>query len=70
MRILGLTEDELNKEYLAKLPAIRQDIADGGALNISGTPTYFVNGVRLPSAVIPVEYFRLAIELELEKAAP
>jgi uncharacterized membrane protein len=70
MRILGLTEDELNKEYLAKLPAIRQDIADGGALNISGTPTYFINGVRLPSAVIPVEYFRLAIELELEKAAP
>ena len=68
-RILGISEAELDREYLQRLPAIRQDIADGGALNITGTPTYFINGVRLPSAVIPVEYFRLAIELELEKAA-
>jgi protein-disulfide isomerase len=67
-RILGITETELDREYLQKLPAIRQDVADGGALNITGTPTYFINGVRLPSAIIPVEYFRLAIELELEKA--
>jgi protein-disulfide isomerase len=67
-RILEISETELDREYLRKLPAIRQDIADGGALNISGTPTYFINGVRLPSAIIPVEYFRLAIELELEKA--
>jgi uncharacterized membrane protein len=67
-RILEISETELDREYLRKLPAIRQDIADGGALNISGTPTYFINGVRLPSAIIPVEYFRSAVELELEKA--
>jgi protein-disulfide isomerase len=68
-RILEISETELDREYLRKLPAIRQDVADGGALNITGTPTYFINGVRLPNAVIPVEYFRIAIELELEKAA-
>jgi protein-disulfide isomerase len=68
-RILGLSPAEFDREYLARLPAIRQDIADGAALQITGTPTYFINGVRLPSPIIPVEYFRLAIELELEQNA-
>lgn len=68
-RILGMSEPEFDREYLQRLPAIRQDIANGAALQISGTPTYFINGVRLPGALIPVEYFQLAIELELAKAA-
>jgi uncharacterized membrane protein len=69
-RILGMSPAEFDREYLARLPAIRQDIADGAALQITGTPTYFINGVRLTPAIIPVEYFRLAIELELERNAP
>jgi uncharacterized membrane protein/protein-disulfide isomerase len=67
-RILGLTGPEFDSEYAKYLPAIRQDVADGVALNITGTPTYFINGVRMPEALMPVQSFTLAIELELEKA--
>jgi uncharacterized membrane protein len=39
MRILGLSGSEFDAEYTKYLPAIRQDVADGYALNITGTPT-------------------------------
>jgi len=53
------------------MPAIQGDIADGQALNISGTPTYFVNGVRAQTATgfLPPQVLELAIQLELEKAS-
>ncbi len=62
-RILGVTDFE--REYARRLPDIRRDIADGTALNISQTPTYFVNGVRLPGGMTP-DYFELALMLEIE----
>jgi uncharacterized membrane protein/protein-disulfide isomerase len=64
-KMLGITD--FDREYAAKLAAIRADIADGGVLNINGTPTYFINGVRLPGAIRP-EYFEMAIDIELKKA--
>ena len=65
---LGVTDFE--KEYAAKLPEIQRDVADGGALRVISTPTYFVNGVRAetPNGWLPAYYFELAIRLELEKA--
>jgi uncharacterized membrane protein/protein-disulfide isomerase len=70
MRILGITGPEFDKAYTEYLPAIRQDVADGFALNIRGTPTYFINGVRMPEALMPIESFTLAIEIELSKHQP
>lgn len=64
-RILGVKDFE--KEYNAKLPDIRRDVADGGALSIRSTPTLFINGVRI-EALMPPAYFELAIQLELNKA--
>jgi protein-disulfide isomerase/uncharacterized membrane protein len=63
-KILGISD--FDQQYQQKLPDIRRDVADGVALGISGTPTYFINGVRLPS--MPPAYFELAIQLELNKA--
>lgn len=63
-RILGVTD--FDAEYTKKLPDIRRDIADGGVLGINSTPTFFVNGVRLPSTMMP-EYLDLAIRLEMKK---
>lgn len=63
-KILGVKD--FDREYALKLPAIRADIADGGALGINGTPTYFVNGVRLAGLLRP-EQFEMAISLELQK---
>ena len=65
-RILGVTD--FAKEYAAKLPDIRRDAADGGALKIDGTPTLFINGVRVGGRVLmPAQLFELAITLELNK---
>ena len=65
-KILGVTD--FDKEYALKLPEIRRDVADGGVLRIESTPTYFINGVRLPG-LIATEYFELAINLELNRAS-
>jgi len=65
-KILGISD--FDRQYQQQLPAIRRDIADGVALGINGTPTYFMNGVRLPGNM-PPPYFELAIQLELNKAA-
>ena len=64
-KILGVTD--FDREYNLKLPDIRRDIADGGALSIKSTPTLFINGVRI-EALMPPQYFELAIELELKNA--
>jgi len=64
-KILGISD--FDQQYQQKLPDIRRDIADGVALGISGTPTFFINGVRLYQTM-PQAYFELAIQLELNKA--
>lgn len=57
--------------YQEKLPGIRSDVADGAALNVNSTPTYFINGVRAQTEQgwLPAPYFDLAIKIELERAA-
>jgi vitamin-K-epoxide reductase (warfarin-sensitive) len=67
-RIAGITniEDETAKHT----PGIKKDTADGGALQINQTPTFYINGVKLPTdAWLNVEFFDLAIQLELKRAA-
>jgi len=67
-RILGFTD--FDQRYVAKLPDIKKDVADGAALRINGTPTLFINGVRVVSqGLMPASYFEQAIQFELNKAA-
>jgi len=68
-KLLGI--QNFDREFAARLPAIKRDVADGGALKVTQTPTYFVNGVRAQTAEgwLPPHYFELAIKLELDKAA-
>jgi uncharacterized membrane protein/protein-disulfide isomerase len=68
-KLIGV--QNFDREYASRLPDIKRDVADGGALNVSRTPTYFVNGVAAQTAQgwLPPHYFSLAIKLELEKAA-
>jgi protein-disulfide isomerase len=68
-KLLGIKD--FAREYAARLPDIKRDVADGGALRVNQTPTYFVNGVRAQTADgwLPAHYFGLAIKLELQKAS-
>jgi uncharacterized membrane protein len=61
---------DFDREYSAKLEEIRRDVADGGALQVQSTPTFFVNGIRAVAngTFLPRAYFDLAIKLELERA--
>lgn len=66
--LLGPTD--FDAAYARLLPAIRQDTADGRALSVNSTPTYFVNGVRAqtPQGWLGPQLFELALKIELEKA--
>jgi protein-disulfide isomerase len=69
IRILGLDPAAFDREAAARMPAVKKDIADGAALEVQATPTYFINGVRLPTtSMLAPEYFELAIELEIKRA--
>jgi hypothetical protein len=63
--VTGLTN--FSEQFPQALEGIRQDVSDGVALRIGGTPTYFINGVRV-TFNLPPAYFKLAIEHELKKA--
>ena len=45
---------------------VQKDLADGQAAQVSGTPTFFINGTPLVGAQ-PFESFKTAIEAELAK---
>ena len=51
--------------YAATLELVKADVAQGQQLKISGTPTFFVNGMRLPG--LRGEYFDAAIAWELKR---
>ena len=64
-RIAGVTD--FSARYPAILRDVQRDIAAGGALRVGSTPTYFINGVRIAGQLIPPDWFRKALELELQK---
>jgi len=64
-RIAGVTD--FTARYPEVVREVQRDVAAGGALRVSSTPTYFINGVRIAGQLIPPGWFRRAIELELQK---
>ena len=51
----------------ATLELVKADVAQGAQLQISGTPTFFVNGMRLPG--LRAEFFDAAIAWELKRVS-
>ena len=64
-RIAGITD--FDARYPAVLRDVQIDIASGGANRVGSTPTYFINGVRIAGQLIPADWFKKAIELEIAK---
>jgi protein-disulfide isomerase len=76
--LLGLKPGDFDREFGLKLQALRQDVADGVAVRVQVTPTYYVNGIKTTAPMnpdgsggynLPAEYLDLAIRLELTKPA-
>jgi hypothetical protein len=64
--IAGITDME--PRYQAILALVRADIDTGHQLGVIGTPTHFINGVRLPP--LPTQDFETAVRHELTAATP
>ena len=66
-RAVGLNQEEFEKKR--KDPAlerrIRQDLSDGRRAGVRGTPTVFINGIRLRDRSL--KGFQAAIDKQLEK---
>jgi uncharacterized membrane protein/protein-disulfide isomerase len=56
---------DFDARYASTLELVKADIAQGAQLKISGTPTFFLNGMRLPG--LRAEFFDAAIAWELRR---
>jgi protein-disulfide isomerase len=58
---------DFDARYPKTLDLVRADIAQGVQLDVKGTPTFFMNGIRLPN--LRGEFFEAAVEWELRRLA-
>ncbi|MGE3402726.1 MAG: vitamin K epoxide reductase family protein [Vicinamibacterales bacterium] len=65
-QVAQIAPAEFDAQYPQLLDAIRADAKIGRDLNISGTPTFFVNGIKVPS--LRAVYFDALIASELKRA--
>ncbi len=64
-RDVGGVQD-LDARYAATLGLVRADTQQGAQLKVTGTPTFFLNGIRLPG--LRPEFFDAAIAWELRRS--
>jgi protein-disulfide isomerase len=58
---------DFDARYSKTLELVRGDIAQGVQLGVRGTPTFFMNGIRLPN--LRAEFFEAAVQWELRRVA-
>lgn len=63
-RMIGGVTD-FDARYARTLDLVKADIAQGVQLRVEGTPTFFMNGIRLPG--LRAEFFDAAIAWELKR---
>jgi protein-disulfide isomerase len=64
--VAQVSKSDFDARYAKVLEAVRTDAQLGQKLGVTGTPTFFINGVRLPS--IRPAYFDAAIVWALRRA--
>ena len=64
--IANVSGDEYDAKYASVLEQVRADAQFGNKLGVNGTPTFYLNGIRLPS--VRTAHLEEAILYELRKA--
>jgi uncharacterized membrane protein/protein-disulfide isomerase len=59
---------DFDAEYPKAIQAVKADASEGAALKVQWTPTFIINGRRVPRDGLPPQYFEVAIEIELKRA--
>jgi protein-disulfide isomerase len=59
---------DFDAQYPRALQEVKTDIALGAALGVGSTPTFFINGRRLPGGGLSGRDFEAVLELELARA--
>jgi len=64
--VAKVPESEFNSRYASVVEAVRADSQLGTKLGVTGTPTFFLNGIKVPT--VRPAHFDAAIAYELKKA--
>ena len=59
---------DFDAQYARAIQEVKTDAALGSSLQVGSTPSFFVNGRRLPGGGLSPQYFEALIELELKRA--
>jgi protein-disulfide isomerase len=65
--VAQISSADFDAKYAKTLESIRADVALGQKLGITGTPTFFLNGIKLPS--LRPAYFDAALDWAVRKFA-
>jgi uncharacterized membrane protein/protein-disulfide isomerase len=65
-QVAGISD--FDARYAGILPAVKSDAALGASLGVQSTPTFFINGVRIPGGINP-KVLDYILEYEIGKAA-
>jgi protein-disulfide isomerase len=57
---------DFDAQYLDALKEVREDAALGSQLKVNSTPTFFINGRRLPQA-LAAQHLNVILEAELKR---
>lgn len=58
---------DFNGGYAKALEEVKADARLGGLLGVTSTPTFFLDGRKLPAGIVPPEYIDALVTLELQR---
>ena len=59
---------DFDAQFPKVIQQVRTDVSIGSAVGVGSTPSFFINGRRIPGGGVAAQYFEALIELELKRA--
>lgn len=59
---------DFDAQFPTAIQQVRTDVSIGSAIGVNSTPSFFINGRRIPGGGVAAQYFEALIELELQRA--
>jgi uncharacterized membrane protein/protein-disulfide isomerase len=59
---------DFDAQFAKAIQQVRTDVSIGSAVGVASTPSFFINGRRIPGGGVAAQYFEALIELELKRA--